>query len=89
MKRKLFKLLFGVILLTQCMFSSENQNNESKSKPLKVEKGAVKVGEEKSKRVEKNINEQIKERSILVKNPNKASNKNINMNIGKVEFYVK
>ena len=77
MKQKLWKLLFGVTLLTQCMLGENSKNNENKPKPLKVEEGAVKVGEKANKT-----------RSILVKNP-KVSKKNINMNIGKVEFYVK
>ena len=86
MKQKLLKLLFGVTLLTQCMLGGESQSStENKPKLLKVEKGAVKVGENKSKTAEKNVD---KTRSILVKKPN-ASKKNINMNIGKVEFYVK
>ena len=80
MKQKLFKLLFGVTLLTQCILGEDSQNNENRAKTLKVEKGAVKVGEEES-----NTN---KTRSILMKHP-KESKKNINMNIGKIEFYVK
>jgi hypothetical protein len=83
MKKKvqIYALFITLLSLTQFSMaeiqSSEEQVVESsEAKPLKVEKGATKFEEEE------------KTRSLIVEYTNTAET-NANMNIGKVEFYVK
>jgi len=86
MKQHLAKIVLGVTLLAQPILAGEVESNQSQPKPLRVEKGAVKVGDGQSAIDQEN---QPKTRGLLVKNPSNTPNKTINMNIGKVEFYVK
>jgi len=84
MKQTILRILITSIVLTQFMLG-ENIENNQKPKPLRVEEGAIKIGGNNQK-IKVNAE---KTRSILVKNPSNTTNENINMNIGKVEFYVK
>jgi hypothetical protein len=84
MKKKvqIYALFITLLSLTQFSMaeiqSSEEQVVESsEAKPLKVEKGATKFEEEE------------KTRSLILEYSNNTAETNANMNIGKVEFYVK
>jgi hypothetical protein len=88
MKRGLKISAISIVLLSFTQLSladiqTEEQSVESSQpKPLKVEKGATKVGEEKSEA-------KVKTRSLKMEYANDTAQSGANMNIGKVEFYVK
>jgi len=88
MKRELKVSALVIVLLSLTQFGmadiksdSVQQTEVSDVKPLKVEEGATKVGEESSK---------VKEttRSLKMEYADKQK-VNANMNIGKLEFFVK
>jgi len=88
MKRELKISAICIALLSLTQFSmADIQSNEpeaesSESKPLKVEEGATKVGEDTPEtKVEKT-------RSLKMEYADELK-ANTNMNIGKVEFFVK
>jgi hypothetical protein len=84
---KILALSFTIISLSQ-LTMAEPQSDEievkksSKAKPLKVEEGATRLGETKN-------DTDVKTRglSLVLEPKNRAES--ANMNIGKVEFYVK
>ena len=81
------RLKVSMLLVTLLSFTqqgiSEQQIDESKIKELKVEKDSTKIGEDAKNEV------QDKKRSLRVEYSNDIANSSANMNIGKVEFYVK
>jgi hypothetical protein len=83
MKNRLniFLLIIGVVFLTKFsmaeLVTTIQKVDTNKSKPLKVEEGATQIGEE------------TKMRSLKMKLPRGKPKENANMNIGKIEFYVK
>jgi len=89
MKRELKISALVIVLLSLTQFGMANiqsdgtqQTEVSDAKPLKVEEGAIKVGEESPKeKVEKT-------RSLKMEYANEQK-ANANMNIGKLEFFVK
>jgi len=89
MKRELKISALVIVLLSLTQFGMANiqsdgtqQTEVSDAKPLKVEEGATKVGEDTSKaKVEKT-------RSLKMEYANEEK-ANANMNIGKLEFFVK
>ena len=86
MKRELKISALVIVLLSLTQFGMANiqsdgtqQTEVSDAKPLKVEEGATKVGEDTSK---------AKTRSLKMEYANEQK-ANANMNIGKLEFFVK
>ena len=80
-KLKISTLIVALLSLTQFSVAdiqiNNQEHNSSKAKPLRVEEGATKIGEK------------PKTRGVsLILNPTNPS-ESANMNIGKVEFYVK
>jgi len=92
MKRELKISALVIVLLSLTQFGMANiqsdgteQTEVSDAKPLKVEEGAIKVGEESSKeKIEKSRGLSL---SLIVEGDKEKSN--ANMNIGKLEFFVK
>jgi len=86
MNFKLKALLFITAILSLTKFSiAENISAESEdnvtAKPLKVEEGATKIGEDKAET-------KVKTRALSMSHPEDKS-VDTNMNIGKIEFFVK
>ena len=90
MKRELKISALVIVLLSLTQFSMADiqsddtqQTDLSDAKPLKVEEGAIKVGEDTLK---EKVEEKTRSLKMEYANEEKA---NANMNIGKLEFFVK
>jgi hypothetical protein len=82
---KLSIVIFGLLSLTEFSIAelqTETEINNSKSEPkvLKVEEGSIKVGENSA---------EPKTRALALEYSDSKEDSQTNMNIGKVEFYVK
>jgi len=83
-KSKIWISMIVMLSLTQFSMadiSNEESQDDVTAKPLKVEEGATKIGEDK-------VDPKIKTRGLSMSHPEDKS-VDTNMNIGKIEFFVK